>query len=321
MPIVPSTFSPALTIRQADVQTFLPYLFRRPSPFIGEHERITLADGDFLDLDWTRTGAKRLAILSHGLEGSSKSNYILGCAAHLQSRGWDTMAWNFRGCSGDLKSLARGYHSGKWDDLAHIVQAASARGYEQIGLVGFSVGGNITMLYLARCRSIPSQVRSAVVVSVPCDLAASAEAMARRRSAVYMQWFLRLLRQKMIAWGRLAEGSPEDQRFRSFTTFREFDDAYTAPEFGYRDAQHYWSENSSVSTLHQITTPVLLLSSLDDPFLAPECFPYEAARCSQAVSLEATRHGGHVGFVSSLRLRVTYADRRIAEFLERPPPP
>jgi uncharacterized protein len=316
VPILPSPFCPPLPLRQADVQTFLPYLFRRPARFSGQRERMFLSDGDFLDLDWTRTGARRLAILSHGLEGSSASTYILGCAAHLHRRGWDTLAWNFRGCSGDLQSLKTGYHSGKWDDLAHVVRAASQRGYDRIALVGFSVGGNITMLYLARCQTLPSQVRAAVTVSVPCDLAASAGAMARRRSTVYMRWFLSLLRTKMIARGRLIPGSDNDKHFRRFTTFREFDDVYTAVEFGYRNAQAYWSENSSASTLGAIPVPTLLLTSLDDPFLAPECFPFEAARHSKELYLEASRYGGHVGFVSSYRLAVTYADHRIAAFLD-----
>jgi uncharacterized protein len=97
------------------------------------------------------------------------------------------------------------------------------------------------------------------------------------------------------------------------TTFREFDDAYTGPLHGFRDAQDYWARCSAKQFLPSVRVPTLIVSALDDPFLAPDCFPYAEARASEWVTLETPAHGGHVGFVSGGA--DYWSERRAAEFL------
>src|SRR5438094_5256207 len=121
MPVIPSEFRPPLLLRNGHVQTILPVLFRRRIDVTFERERLELPDGDFLDLDWSRAGRERLAILSHGLEGTSDGTYIRGMAAALNAAGWDALAWNFRGCGDEPNRLPRFYHSGETGDLRAVI--------------------------------------------------------------------------------------------------------------------------------------------------------------------------------------------------------
>ena len=138
-------------------------------------ERLELPDGDFLNLDWVRRGHRRLVILSHGLEGSFDAGYIRGMAAALVAAGWDALAWTFRGCGPEPNRLLRFYHSGETGDLSTIIRHAAVR-YEQIALVGFSLGGNLTLKYLGEAPPHPA-ITSAAAISAPVDLAASARAL------------------------------------------------------------------------------------------------------------------------------------------------
>src|SRR4051794_15358981 len=122
MPVIDSRFQPPAWLRNGHAQTILPVLLPRRVRTAFVRERLELEDGDFLDLDWLRSGHGRVAILSHGLEGNSSQRYIRGLAAALYAAGWDVLAWNFRGCSGELNRLLRFYHSGETGDLGAVVR-------------------------------------------------------------------------------------------------------------------------------------------------------------------------------------------------------
>ena len=124
MPVIPSTYRAPLGLRGGHQSTVYPTLFRRVNDPPIHRERLELPDGDFLDLDWSSRQQKRLAIIGHGLEGSSSAKYIRGMSLALQKRDWDTLAWNCRGCSGEPNRLLRSYHSGVSEDLSAVVDHA-----------------------------------------------------------------------------------------------------------------------------------------------------------------------------------------------------
>ena len=143
MPILTSSYNAPRWLRGGHRQTILPVLLpRRASPW-QRRERLELPDGDFLDLGWLQNGHARLALLSHGLEGSMEAIYIRGMAHTLHQAGWDVLGWNYRSCGGIENRLMRSYHSGESDDLRHVIGHV-AQSYEKIALVGFSLGGNIS---------------------------------------------------------------------------------------------------------------------------------------------------------------------------------
>jgi predicted alpha/beta-fold hydrolase len=314
MPIVPSRFQPPLYLRNGHVQTILPVLLPRRVRLKVERERLELADGDFLDLDWARAGRDRVAILTHGLEGSSTQTYIRGLAAALTSAGWDVLAWNFRGCSGEPNRLLRAYHSGETGDLGAVITQA-ARAYPVIALVGFSLGGNVTLKYLGEAPPHPA-VRAGVAISSPIDLGACARQLDERRSnRLYLRRFLVSLATKIEIKARLFPGKLDARGVRKLGSFQEFDDRYTGPMHGFRDADDYWTQASSRQFLPRITVPALLLQPRNDPFLAPTAYPWPEAEASARFHLEAPESGGHVGFLDLQRGLQPWSERRVVEFL------
>jgi uncharacterized protein len=276
MPLVSqSAYKPPFFLFNAHLQTIIPSLLRRVDGVRYERERIETADEDFLDLDWACPGHNRLAILSHGLEGDSRRPYIMGMVRELNAGGWDALAWNFRGCGGEINRQLRFYHSGATDDLEAVIShALRQKAYQSIALIGFSLGGNMTLKYLGeRGTELRPQIRKSVVFSVPCDLQTGALKMARMSNAIYMRRFLRHLRRKVRAKALLMPDKINDMGYHLIKNFKDFDDRYTAPLHGFRDAIDYWNQCSSKNYLRTIAVPTLIVNAKNDPFLSPECFP------------------------------------------------
>lgn len=310
-------YRPPGWLRSGHLQSVWPTLFRRVSLHEPFREILTTPDSDELHLDWYRGGHSRVAILSHGLEGHSRRPYILGLTRALLRAGWDVMAWNFRSCGGVMNHQPRFYHSGATEDLAHVVDHVLSGDYRGVALSGFSMGGNLTMLYLGqKGAGIDPRIRGAVTFSVPCDLAGSAEVLARPTRKIYMQRFLGDLQKKMEQKARLFPGLIDVEGFSTIRSFREFDDRYTAPLHGFRDAEDYWQRCSCLSRLKDIRVPALMVNAKDDPFLSDRCFPDGKDVLGDWVTAEAPRWGGHVGFVEHARDGYYWSERRAVAFLD-----
>ncbi len=321
-----SSYQPPAFLPNAHLQTIVPSLFRRVSVRY-RRERINTPDDDFLDLDWAEAmdnisfSSKKLVILSHGLEGDSSGQYITGMVRHLTAHGYDCLAWNFRSCSGEINRQLRFYHSGATDDLDQVVQHAIGRGYTDISLIGFSLGGNLTLKYLGEGRQLPVQVRRGVTFSVPIDLAASSTMLDQGFSQVYLRRFLRRLEAKVQAKSRQYPAHISAAGYKQIRTFNQFDDRYTAPLHGFRDAQDYYAQNGAIRFLRGIGVPTLIVNAQNDPFLAPTCFPVDLARELTSVFMEFPAQGGHCGFPTGQRwsevVTGTYwSERRSLEFLQ-----
>lgn len=326
MPLLPTPdYLPPWPFRNGHVHTIYPALFRRINDVTYARERITLPDTDFLDLDWSRLPSgpasqpKRVCIVLHGLEGSADGGYVRGMVRAMNLAGWDAVACNFRGCSGEPNRLLRSYHAGATEDLAAVLEhILSGAAYQEIVLTGFSLGGNLMLKYLGDMGpALPAQVIGAAGVSVPCDLAASVEAMSTRANKLYIARFMRNLREKMREKARAFPGEISIDRLDEITTFQEFDDLYTAPLHGYANADAYWHACSCLHGLANINIPTLILNAADDPFLAPACFPVSTAQTSPSVHLEMPAYGGHVGFVDYKNDRRYWSEQRIVSFFEQ----
>lgn len=296
--------------------------FLRPR---ARRERWELPDGDFVDVD-RQDGPPGLGdrapvvVVCHGLEGSSRAPYVRGLVSVAHSRGLATLALNFRGCSGEPNRLARAYHSGDTGDLAHVVdRLVVERPGRPILLAGFSLGGNVVVKYLGeREDALPREVRGAVAVSVPFDLALSARAMDGPGfwSRVYRGRFLRRLRRKAAEKARQHPGTFDEDAAAASRTFAQFDGAVTAPLFGFSSAAEYWRLASSGPFLPGVRRPLLAISSLDDPIVPAAALPEAAARSNARVRLETTSTGGHVAFVAGSPLHPEFwAERRAVRFL------
>ena len=245
-------------------------------------ERIETSDGDFIDLDWSEVGSKRLVIVLHGLEGDSGRSYVKGMVRAVNRRGWDAMALNFRGCSGEPNRKPRMYHSGETGDLHTVISHAAGSGaLDQLALVGFSLGGNVILKYLGeRGSGVLPLVKAAVTISVPCDLTACSVSLGESRNKLYLMRFLKLLGRKIQAKAQLMPEIINDSGYKQIKNLKEFDDRYTAPMHGFRDVNDYYEKSSSIRFIPAISIPTLLINSSDDPFLSASCFPVEAAEAN-----------------------------------------
>ncbi len=308
-----STYEPPRLLTNGHLQTILPALFRTVNDVQYNREKINTDDGDFLDLDWAKMNSCRLVIISHGLEGSASKNYIKGMAKAMNDAGWDALAWNYRSCGGEPNCLPRAYHSGATEDLDAVVRHALKLGrYNQIALVGFSLGGNLTLKFIGEKGSrLESRVVAAVVISVPLDLASSSRRISN--SKIYNERFLASLCKKIRAKAAQFPHEIDGEKLSCVKTLWEFDDTYTAPMHGFKNAEDYYRRCSSKFFLKTIAVPTLIVNALNDPFLPKECFPFNDIQPLKNVWFETPKYGGHIGFMR--KGGGYWSESRTAEFL------
>lgn len=282
-------------------------------------ERWETPDQDFIDLDWVGEEAAdaKLVVLFHGLEGGSQSHYARALMEKVRDHGWRGVVPHFRGCSGEANRLARSYHSGDSREIDWILRRLKiANPRSQIHVVGVSLGGNMLLKWLGEeGNAALSTIERAVAVSVPMDLAVAARALdSGVKRLFYTSHFLNLLRPMALAKIAAHELAIDARAIRASLTFREFDDHFTAPVHGFKDASDYWTRASSKPWLKQIAVPTLLINARNDPFLPESALP-SAAEVSAAVTLEYPKTGGHVGFVSGeFPGKIDWLAERIIEF-------
>lgn len=113
-------------------------------------------------------------------------------------------------------------------------------------------------------------------------------------------------------------GQIDDHNYKTIKTFKEFDDRYTAPMFGFSSAEDYWRKASCKPFLAGISVPTLLINAEDDPFLTNLCYPIEEAKNNPGFFLEIPKCGGHVGFVTFDSDGEYWSESRSISFLENP---
>lgn len=238
-------------------------------------------------------------------------------AAALFVCGWDVLVWNFRGCSAEPNRLLRMYHSGATEDLhAVISHAMKHHSAESIDLIGFSLGGNLTLKYLGENPDgLSPKIHRAVAFSVPCDLACSSHQLSLPSNRIYMERFLSAMRAKIRAKDKMFPGQVDLTGLSRIRTFEEFDDRYTAPIHGFKDAADYWVRNSCRQFLPNIQVPTLLVNALNDPFLGTRCYPLAEAAASEHFHFECPAQGGHVGFTPRYTKGEYWSETRTIEFL------
>ncbi|MEX6625832.1 YheT family hydrolase [Tenacibaculum salmonis] len=320
MPILTSDFNPTLPFKSAHFNTMYRPLFMKDT-IKYERKRITTWDADFIDLDFSKTknSTKTLVLLIHGLEGSSQSNYMITSANSLNNGNYDTVCMNLRSCSGEDNLLLETYHSGKTDDVHFIVEhLADNYNYENIIIVGFSLGGNLTLKYLGEYENISSKIKGAIAVSVPIDLTSSQTELAKLKNKVYLNDFLRTLKIKILAKSaKFPDFKLDKELLLKATKFPHLEAQYTVPIFNFESPKDYWIKASSKPYIKNIKTPTLLINSLDDSFLSEECFPYEEAENMNNFYLLTPKYGGHVGFITSFNIiENRWLEKSIISFIE-----
>ena len=292
----------------------------RPIPKVAQvRKRLELTDGDFVDIDWSyhnTTGdkSKKVAILLHGLEGDAQRVYMQGQAKALIQGGWDVAAMNHRGCSGEENRLYLSYNSGRTQDLSELIDhILTQEQYTNIALVGFSLGGNLLLKYLGEPREVSHKIVAGIAISAPIDLQSSLDSLMTKTNKPYSLVFLKDLRKKYKRKMKLFPGLMSKEKLNQVKTLLDFDNTYTAPAHGFKNAEQYYQKSSAKAFLPNIKKPVLILNAANDSFLAPACYPFELAKQHENIYLEVPDTGGHVGFhVTNAEY---YSEIRVLDFL------
>lgn len=338
------------------LQTLYGALFAPTNRVRFVRERVETPDGDFLDFDWSAPGivtnpvnqtikteglprqsaAERwindedrqaiadmletpALVLLHGLEGNSTSRYAQSILQYFRARGWLVVLAHFRGCSGVPNRLARAYYSGDSDEVGFILRATLERSPKaKWHVAGVSLGGNALLKYLGEHPGQNPGLQAAVSVSAPIDLVAAGNNLSEDWVCrqLYTRHFLRTMRPKTMEKATRFPGAIDVTRLSRAKTLRDFDDVYTAPMHGFKDAQEYWEKASSKPWLPFIDLPTLVINARNDPFIPEPSLP-GTREASAKVTLHQPAQGGHVGFTTGgFAGHLNWLPARLARFFQ-----
>lgn len=272
----------------------------RTAPAQYRRERWTTPDADFIDLDWLRHDAADdapLLVLFHGLEGSSRSHYAEAFAGFAAANGLRYVVPHFRGCSGELNTGPRAYHSGDHEEIGWVLRRLRGQHAGALLAVGVSLGGNALLRWAGEMEGAAGEVADAVAaVCSPLDLAAGGHAIGRGfNRLVYTTMFMRSMKPKALAKLAQHPGLFDREAMLAARDLYQFDNIFTAPLHGFRSTEDYWERASAKPHLHRIRIPALALNARNDPFVPADSLP-RAEEVGPCVTLWQPEQGGHVGF-------------------------
>lgn len=320
--MIKKPFTPAYGLTNAHLQTLYPAFFNKTKYFDTQLEIFKLPDGDFVECIWhkkpIKESQKPIVVLFHGLAGGFNSPYIQRAMNTLGANGFSVVLMHFRGCGKEMNSLPRSYHSGESGDAKAWFRELKKR-YPSSPLyaVGYSLGGNMLLKLLGEMGD-NSLLTSCISISAPLQLEISADKMDSGFSKLYQYHLMKNLKRDLLKKYKMHDmqsiiGISEDD-VQKLNTFWEFDDAYTAPIHGFKDACDYYEKSSSKQFLKAIKTNTLIIHAHDDPFMTPEILPNED-ELSTSVKLEVYPNGGHVGFVGGTVFNPNYwLEERIVNY-------
>jgi predicted alpha/beta-fold hydrolase len=254
------------------------------------------------DCFWQPDRAAHPAIIVlHGLEGSSTAHYMTGIAAKAYAAGFSAVLLNQRNCGG-TEHLSPGlYHSGLTHDARHVLaEITSVDGVRRVVIAGYSLGGNLALKLAGDYgREAPAALRAVCAVSPILEISRCVHALERPLNVIYQWNFVKDLRARMQRKAALFPGAFPVERLREVRTVRQFDEVFTAPFFGFKDAEDYYHRASAMRVADRIEVPALIIAAEDDPFVPASMFNDPAVRGNPHIETMVTRHGGHCGFVAA----------------------
>jgi uncharacterized protein len=258
-------------------------------------------------------------IALHGLNGSSEAHYMRGLAAKAFARGMNVVRLNQRNC-GDTEHLSEGlFHSGLTADAAHVVhELTEVDGLPAIGVAGYSLGGNLALKLAGEYGAFaPKTLVGVAAVSPIIEISECTRALERPGNALYQWNFVRDLKRRMRRKERFQRGRFDLTNLDAVRTVREFDEVYTAPYFGFRNAEDYYHRASAMRVIDRIRVPALIITAEDDPFVPSQPFHDPTLTGNPHIDLRVSAHGGHCGFVGAKSGEDDgyWAEDRIVEFL------
>jgi predicted alpha/beta-fold hydrolase len=260
-------------------------------------------------------------IALHGLNGSSEAHYMRGLAAKAFARGFNVVRLNQRNC-GDTEHLAEGlFHSGLTADAAHVIdELTRVDGLPAIGVAGYSLGGNLALKLAGEHGAhAPAALVGVAAVSPIIEISECTRALERPGNALYQWNFVRDLKRRMRRKNQCDPGRFDLSKLAAIKTVRQFDETYTAPYFGFRNAEDYYHRASAMRVIDRVRVPALVITAEDDPFVPSTPFHDPKVTSNPHIDLRISTHGGHCGFVGEKAAMHDgyWAEDQIVEFLSQ----
>lgn len=258
-------------------------------------------------------------LLVHGLEGCTESHYMVGLAQKAWSRGWNCVRINQRNCGGSEHLTPTLYHGGLSQDYGAIIQELTeVDRCQHIWMIGYSMGGNLVLKLGGEAGETLSALRGLAAVCPNIIPAACVRAIQEPRNRVYHAFFLKSLKAKLRRKANLYPGRWDLDRLPHISTMWEFDDVYTGPDGGFRDAADYYDRSASQRVFPHIRKPTLIITAQDDPFVPFTMFTDPIVHANPFLQLITPPHGGHCGFFQGRRLHEDpfWAENRILDWVQ-----
>jgi len=314
-------FTPPKHLKNPHIQTVLPLLFsKKKSTFL--REDFYFEDGDFTEVVWSKNPDakeyKNICVLFHGLGGSVESHYIQGMMQTLSESGYLCVLMHFRSCGVKANKALRMYHAGETEDARCFINSLHNKYPKaQIQAIGYSLGANM-LLKLLSSYGKQGPITSAVSVSAPLELETCTHYINKGVAKIYQGYLLKGLKAELLKKARqldlLTPLNLSISRIKKIKSIFEFDDIYTAPVNGFKNAKEYYDKNSAKQFLKDIHVPTLLIHAQDDPFMPPSILP-KKTEISESVQLLVSKNGGHVGFIEGSMFKPNYwLEHRVKSF-------
>jgi uncharacterized protein len=235
-----------------------------------------------------------LIILIHGLGGSGESGYIRATALAFLQAGFPVLRWHLRGAGPSLPLCRQQYFAGRSHDL-RLLLAGLPEAVKENGVIpiGFSLGGNLVLKFMGEGAAVP--VRGAASICAPIDLAACTKRIDAWANRPYCHYILAQMRREVLATPATVEPAMK-QRALSAKRLWAFDDAYSAPRNGFKDAAELYAKSSANQFIAAIRLPTLVIHAADDPWIPRESYEAVPWQATSHVRLVLAAQGGHVGF-------------------------
>ena len=317
------SFEPHIFLKSGHLQTIAGTFMRRTFALARPEDRLFRVDAESQlqgACNWQSEKRRDVPVIVivHGLEGSSDSNYVRGIADKAFARGFHAIRLNQRNCGGTELLTPTLYNSGMSSDYRAVLMDLIADGFEKIFFAGYSMGGNlVTKMAGELGETAPRQLRGVAAVCPALDLSACADALEKTENYLYQRHFVKGLLERYRRKAELFPQRYSKNGFRPIRTVREFDDAITGPQFGYKDAEEYYQAAGAKRVIAQVRVPLQLITAKDDPFVPYESFLRTKVADLPCVQFVAPDNGGHCGFISKWSGRERHwAEERIVERME-----
>jgi len=325
------SFRPRRWLRGRHFQTILPNwplrrarVERRAIPMRAASEELLLECGDGVTLQAFhssparrgREPGKKVAVLLHGWEGSADSQYLLSLAQTLFEQGLEVVRLNLRDHGATHHLNRELFHSCRLPEVVGAVQALASRFPMPMVLAGFSLGGNFLLRVAAHREARDLQLERVIAISPVLDPAITLDTL-ENGLAVYERYFIRKwarsLARKQLVW----PGHYDFEQLLRLNNLREMTRELVVRHTEYPTLEDYLAGYAITGDrLTTLAAPATVFTSLDDPIIVAN----DLSRLARNPRLEitTTAHGGHCGFIESLR-DGNWIDGQVVELLSRNP--